>query len=99
MKFLDDGSRLGESAEERRRIAREVQDVLDAAEYRTLVGDWRPGDPEPIGVLSLIPLPPPGPKDIEYLRHRDAMCAELAQLLRVPPETIDRSYDSLRADS
>ncbi len=49
-----------ESWEERRRLRQRAQDVLDEAEYRVLVGGWRPGDPEPVGVIhSLRPLPPP----------------------------------------
>ncbi len=61
VKILDDGTRVGESTEERRRLRQAGQNLLDDWEYRFLVGNWRPGDVEPIGILNYHALDSPIP--------------------------------------
>jgi hypothetical protein len=90
MKILDDGTRVGESTEERRRLDRELQDLFDELEYRTLVGDWRPGNPEPIGVFRA---PLLSHVDAKYCAHLDWMrrlmdsCRRIPHTFLDPPET------------
>lgn len=61
MKILDDGTRVGESTEERRRLRQVEQNLLDDLEYRFLVGSWRPGDVDPVGILKYRALDDPIP--------------------------------------
>ena len=94
MKFLDDGTRVGESAEERRRLRRQEQDWIDEAEYRMLVGDWQPGDPEPIGIFGYYALEDLIPFVDE---HGPGVISGYSSRVVYDPD--DPSSDPLRADS
>lgn len=88
MKILDDGTRVGESAEERRRVRQAGQDALDALEYRVLVGSWKPGDPEPIGIIQC---PPLLKAELENLARIDRLQRWMDSFLRIPSEIINGS--------
>lgn len=72
MKILDDGTWIGESTEERRRLERELQDLIDEAEA---------------GLMSkphYIPCPPPDPKMVEHWKWLQREWRKMDASLGIP---------------
>ncbi len=72
MKILADGTRIPESAEERRRLEQEMQDVIDEAEADLMS--------EP----NYIPCPPPDPEMMEHLRWLQREQQKLDRSMGIP---------------